>query len=367
MALFSLIVRDEKAYERGKPILFQFPVGLLRGRKVREFSKPIVVVSKCITFEPVRWNGQIIASEFVEKLKPYVNFVPVCPEVEIGLSVPRDPIRIVLVNGEKRLLQPATGLDFTDKMTKFSDSFLDSLNSVDGFILKSGSPSSGFKNVKVYPSIEKVSSVAKSSGFFGGAVLQRFPNLAIEDERRLINPRIREHFLTKLFTLASFREVKKSRKVRDLVKFQSDNKYLFTAYNQKELRILGKLAANQEQKAFDETMADYEAHLYYALARTPSAGANINVMLKIMGYFSQQLSKDEKSFFLGSVDRYKAGRLPLSACMNVLKAWIVRFKQEYLSSQTVLDPYPEQLMELETVFSEVDGKDYWKKEKTNKP
>jgi uncharacterized protein YbgA (DUF1722 family)/uncharacterized protein YbbK (DUF523 family) len=327
---------------------------------MREFPKPVVVVSKCITFEPIRWNGQIIASEFVEKLKPYVNFVPVCPEVEIGLGVPRDPIRIVLVNGEKKLLQPATGFDFTDKMTKFSESFLDSLEAIDGFILKSASPSSGFKNVKVYPSIEKVSSTEKAPGFFGGAVIQKFPNLAIEDERRLLNPRIREHFLTKLFTLASFRGVKKSGKIRDLVKFQADNKYLFTAYNQTELRLLGKLAANQEHKAFDEIIKNYETQLYNALARTPSAGANINVMSKIMGYFSHQLSKDEKLFFLSSVDKYRAGRLPLSACMSVLKAWIVRFNQEYLSSQTLLEPYPEQLAELETVFSEVDGKNYWK-------
>jgi uncharacterized protein YbgA (DUF1722 family)/uncharacterized protein YbbK (DUF523 family) len=327
---------------------------------MREFPKPVVVVSKCITFEPVRWNGQIIASDFVEKLKPYVSFVPVCPEVGIGLGVPRDPIRIVLVNGEKRLLQPATGLDFTEKMENFSESFLNSLDAVDGFILKSGSPSSGFKNVKVYPSIEKVASVGKSPGFFGEAVLQKFPNSAIEDERRLLNPRIKEHFLTKLFTLASFREVKKSGKIRFLVKFQSDNKYLLTAYNQKELRILGKLAANQEKKAFDEISKTYETHLYNALARTPSVGSNKNVMLKIMGYFSNQLSKDEKSFFLSSIDKYKAGRLPVSACLNVLKAWIVRFKQEYLSSQTVLEPYPEQLSELETVYSEVDGKNYWK-------
>ena len=325
-----------------------------------EFPKPVVVVSKCITFEPVRWSGQKIANAFVEKLKPYVDFIPVCPEVEIGLGVPRDPIRIVLLNGEKRLLQPATGLDFTEKMKSFSESFLDSLNGVDGFILKSGSPSSGFKNVKVYPSIEKVASIAKSPGFFGGAVIQKFPNLAIEDERRLLNPRIREYFLTKLFTLASFREIKKSGKVKDLVKFQSDNKYLFTAYNQKELRILGKLAANQDHNTFGETIDNYETHLYYALSHTPSVGSNINVLLKIMGYFSHQLSKDEKTFFLSSVDKYRAGRLPMSACLSVLRAWIVRFKQEYLSSQTVLEPYPEQLAELETIFSEVDGKNYWK-------
>ena len=327
---------------------------------MKEFPKPVVVVSKCITFEPVRWDGQIIADEFVDKLKPYVDFIPVCPEVGIGLGVPRDPVRIVLVDGEKRLLQPATGLDFTDKMKEFSGSFLDSLEAVDGFILKSGSPNSGFKNVRVYPSIGKVASTGKSSGFFGEAVLQKFPNLAIEDERRLLNPRIRQHFLTKLFTLASFREVKKSGKVKSLVKFQSDNKYLLTAYNQKELRILGKEAANQEHKAFDETIKNYETHLYYALARTPSVGANINVMLKIMGYFSSQLSKNEKSFFLSSIEKYRLGRLPLSANLNILKAWIVRFKQEYLSNQTVLEPYPEQLVELETVFSETDEKNYWK-------
>jgi uncharacterized protein YbgA (DUF1722 family) len=245
-------------------------------------------------------------------------------------------------------------------MKRFAETFLDSLKAVDGFILKSGSPSSGFKNVKVYPSIEKVASISKAPGFFGEAVLQKFPSLAIEDERRLLNPRIKEHFLTKLFTLASFRAVKKSGKVRDLVKFQSDNKYLLTAYNQKELGILGKLAANQEHKTFHETIDNYETHLRNALARTPSVGSNINVMLKIMGYFSDQLQKDEKSFFLNSVDRYKAGRLPLSACLSVLRAWIVRFKQEYLSSQTILEPFPEQLAELETTFSEVDGKNYWK-------
>jgi uncharacterized protein YbbK (DUF523 family) len=151
---------------------------------LRVFPKPVVVVSRCITFEPVRWDGRIIASEFVEKLKPYVRFVPVCPEVEIGLGVPRSPISIVLVNGERRLLQPSTGLDFTEKMNSFAESFLNSMGEVDGFILKSGSPSSGFKNVKIYPKMEKSASIAKGPGFFGKAVLEKFSYSAIEDERR---------------------------------------------------------------------------------------------------------------------------------------------------------------------------------------
>jgi uncharacterized protein YbgA (DUF1722 family) len=124
---------------------------------------------------------------------------------------------------------------------------------------------------------------------------------------------------------------------------------------------LGKITANTEKKLFQDLLRDYETHLHHAFARTPSTGAYVNVLMKIMGYFSHQLSKDEKSFFIDSVDKYRAGRLPLSALLSILRAWIVRFKQEYLSIQSVLAPYPEQLTELESAFSEVGGKDYWKK------
>jgi len=127
--------------------------------------KPIVVVSKCITFSPVRWDGTIIASEFVEKLKPYVEFVPVCPEVEVGLGVPRSPIRLVSKDGRIRLIQPSTGLDLSEKMEAFAERFLGSLNDVDGFILKSASPSSGFRNVKIYPRAEKSASIDRGRVF----------------------------------------------------------------------------------------------------------------------------------------------------------------------------------------------------------
>jgi len=329
---------------------------------VKDFPKPNVVISKCITFAPVRYNGQIITSEFVDKLKPYVNSIPVCPEVEIGLGTPREPVRIVQAKGERRLLQPATGLDFTEKMITFAESFLNSLSDVDGFILKRGSPSSGLKNVKIYPSIQKSAPIGKGPGFFGEAVLRKFPNLTIEDELRLINLKIREHFLTKLFALASFRQVKKSEQMKNLVRFHSENKYLLTAYNQKELRILGKLVANQEHKLLPELLKEYQEHLFLAFSRTPSIGSYINVLLKILGYFSSQLSKDEKAFFLNSVEKYKAGRLPISANLSILRSWIIRFKQEYLSMQSFLEPYPEPLTVLESSFSPSLSKDYWKKD-----
>jgi uncharacterized protein YbgA (DUF1722 family)/uncharacterized protein YbbK (DUF523 family) len=322
--------------------------------------KPIVVVSKCITFSPVRWDGTIIASDFVEKLKPYVEFVPVCPEVEIGLGVPRSPIRLVSRNGKIRLIQPSTGLDLSEKMEEFSGSFLGSLKAVDGFILKSASPSSGFRNVKIYPRAEKSASIARGSGFFGGAVLKKFPNLAIEDERRLLNPRIKEQFLVKLYTLANFREVKQKKSIQALIKFQSENKYLLTAYSQKQLHILGKIVANQEKRPIESILNLYETYLYDVFLRPPSIGSNINVLLKILGYFSNELIAEEKAFFLKTTEQYKKGALPLSACKSVLRSWIIRFKNDYLSSQTFLEPYPDELVDLDSYAAEFMAKEYWK-------
>lgn len=198
---------------------------------MRSFSKPSVIVSKCLEFDACRYNGQLISDGFVRNLQKFVRFIPVCPEVEIGLGIPREPIRIVLKGESLRLQQPATGLDLTKEMTDFAHTYLDALRDVDGFILKSRSPSCGPKDVKVYT--EGSIPAGKNSGLFAQEVLARFSNLAIEDEGRLRNFAIREHFLTKLFTLASFRRVKKQGTMKSLVLFQSENKLLLMSYNQK--------------------------------------------------------------------------------------------------------------------------------------
>ncbi|MDY7041890.1 MAG: DUF523 domain-containing protein, partial [Chloroflexota bacterium] len=147
-------------------------------------TRPRVIVSKCLGFAPCRYNGVTINDAFVQRLQPHVTFLPVCPEMEIGLGAPRDPVRIVLMEDQLRLMQPATGADLTDRMRAFADTFLDSLTGVDGFLLKTRSPSCGTKDVKVYPGDRKVGSVAKKAGFFGGAVVGRFSHLAVEDEGR---------------------------------------------------------------------------------------------------------------------------------------------------------------------------------------
>ena len=326
---------------------------------MRDFNKPRVVVSKCIEFEPVRYNGQMMTSDLVRSLKPLVEFIPVCPEVGVGLGVPREPIRIVKAGDGLRLIQPATGLDLTARMNRFSREFLDALPEVDGFILKSKSPSSAMKDAKIYPSTEKVSPLGKGPGFFGGAVLGRFGHLAVEDERRLLNPRIRMHFLTKLYTLADFRAVKNSGSANRLIDFQARNKLLFTAYSQKDLHAMGRITAQLKGKQFQDTITAYQSHLWKALRQPPRRGANENVLTKASGYFTSKLSKNEKTFFLDAVAKYRTGKFPLSTPLNVLKSWVIRFNEEYLMQQTFFEPYPETLMETETTAQDKE-KDYWK-------
>lgn len=313
---------------------------------MREFTRPEVVVSKCLGFAHCRWNGQTISDDFVALLEPFVTYHQVCPEVEIGLGVPRDPIRVVAQDDDLYLMQPATGADVSDRMRSFTQEFLDGLPAIDGFLLKSRSPSCGIKDVKVYPSTEKTGPIGKARGFFGGAVVERFPYLAIEDEGRLRNFTIREHFLTQLFALADFRTVKQAGAMGALVDFHTRNKYLLMAYNQQVLRRLGRIVANHEQRPAAQVLEDYERHLAEALARAPRFTAHINVLMHTMGYFSGQLTAQEKDLFLEYLEKYRAEHIPLSAAISVMRAWIVRFGDAYLMRQTYFEPYPEPLVEI---------------------
>ncbi len=325
---------------------------------MKGFTRPIVVVSKCIEFEPVRWDGRIISSDFVKQLKDYADFVPVCPEVEIGLGIPREPLRLVKKDEQVHLLQPATGLDLTQQMETFSKKFLNSLGNVDGFILKSKSPSSAIKDARIYPSEKRVAAIGHGPGIFGKTVMEKFSNKAIEDEKRLLNQRIREHFLTKLYTIADFRKVREASNGNALVDFQGRNKLLLTAYSQIQLHITGQLVAERKRKPLSENLVEYEKHLSEALKRPPKIGANCNVLTKAAGYFTSKLTHEEKAYFLDTVEKYRAGLQPLSAPLSILKSWTIRFKEDYLNQQTFFEPFPEKLRILKNENSQ-EEKDYW--------
>jgi uncharacterized protein YbgA (DUF1722 family)/uncharacterized protein YbbK (DUF523 family) len=313
---------------------------------MREHPRPTLVMSKCLELEACRYNGQMVRAPFVLKLMPFVELAPICPEVEIGLGIPRAPIRLVQRGKALHLYQPDTERDVTEAMLDFNDRFLGGLGDVDGFILKSRSPSCGIKDTKVYGGPDGKEPFGKGAGMFGGAVLEQFPLAAVEDEGRLTNYRLRHHFLTKLFARASFRTVKASGAMAQLVRFQTENKLTLMAYHQTELRALGRIVANPDRQPFGEVAAAYEEHLARALARPPRSTSNINVMMHALGYVSDGLSAQEKRHFLHALDEYRAGRMSVSAPLVLLQSWIERFDQPYLRAQTYLEPYPRELMDL---------------------
>jgi uncharacterized protein YbgA (DUF1722 family)/uncharacterized protein YbbK (DUF523 family) len=303
-------------------------------------------MSKCLELDACRYNGQLIRAPFVLTLMPFVELAPICPEVEIGLGIPRPPIRLVQRDKALTLYQPDTDRDVTQAMLDFNARFLGGLGEVDGFILKSRSPSCGIKDTKVYGGPEGKEPFGKGAGMFGGAVLERFPLAAVEDEGRLTNYRLRHHFLTKLFARASFRAVKASGAMAQLVRFQTEHKLTLMAYHQTELRALGRIVANPDKRPFAEVAAAYEEHLTHALERPPRSTSNINVLMHALGYVSDGLSAKEKRHFLHALDEYRAGRMSLSAPLVLLQSWIERFDQPYLGGQAFFEPYPRELLDL---------------------
>ncbi len=309
----------------------------------RAFAKPIVVVSKCLEFEACRYNGERISSSFIERLEPHVRFRPVCPEVEIDLGTPRDPIRIYLQDEKKALYQPDTRKHLTRKMNAFSGRFLASLEEVDGFILKAKSPSCAITDAKIFPAPASIRHVAHGSGVFAGAALERFSKRAFVDEAGLNEPEVRAGFLTKIFALAGFREAGKSGRTARLVRYQAENKLLFMAYHQENMREMGRIAVNHEKREFGEVVSAYESALLRLLAHPPARASYVNALTHAMGHFSEKTNREEKSRFLATLEEYLEGKIPLSESLEMLREWSARSGSEYLEAETLFEPYPRAL------------------------
>ncbi|MDN7026187.1 DUF1722 domain-containing protein [Methanoculleus sp. FWC-SCC1] len=324
---------------------------------MRRFATPNVVVSRCIEFDRCRYNGDVIASPIVRQLKEYVRFLPVCPEVAIGLGVPREPIRLVAPEGNVRLVQPATGRDLTERMETFTDTFLDSLREIDGFILKSRSPSCGTRDVHVYAGTGRSAVVDRKSGLFAREVQRRFAHLAVEDEGRLRNHRIREHFLTKLFTLAEFRGVSEAASPERLAAFHTEHTLLLQAYNRHEAAEMARIAGDRSIPP-DTASEAYARHLSHALSRPPDAEAYIRVMTGVVQALADRLSPQERGLFRDAIGKYQDGFTSRCPAINILKTWVVRFDDPFYQQQSIFAPYPDALLDVEEVRSD-RGRDLW--------
>jgi len=300
--------------------------------------KPRIVLSRCFS-EPTRYNGSRIFDEFVEELKNYVDYIEICPEVDIGLGIPRKNLIIVRENDKKRLIQQETGKDFTELILSYSQKTIKKFDNIDGFILKAKSPSCGVGSAKVYKD-NKIT--GKTNGFFTEIVKLKFPYLPVEDEGRLRNKEIRKHFLTRIFAFAELREICEKQKINNLIFFHTKYKYLLLTYNQKILKELGKIVADGKMSVC-EKFQKYKELFYKAFMRKPSSKKHINTILHIYGHFSKYLNKEEKIQFLNLIEKYKKGKLEIEILIELLKNFALRFKDEYIKIQKYFQPYPEDL------------------------
>lgn len=303
---------------------------------------PRIVVSACLGFAAVRYNGGLIPDPVVEALKAYAELIPICPEVAIGLGVPRPPIR--LVQGEKgpRLIQPEPeAKDLTAEMEAFSQSFLDGLQA-DGFILKNRSPSCALKDARIYG--PKGNLLGRGAGLFTREVLRRFPLHPVEEEGRLTNPLLRAQFFTRVFALARLRHVAN---LEDLRAFHARYKLLLMAHSPKDTQALGRLLAAGHQAPFPEVLAQYREGFLKATLHPPKPGGLANALQHAFGHFKRGLSPREKAHFLDLLEEIRRNRrgadlapLGLKEALALLRSWSLRFEEGHLEGQALLEPFP---------------------------
>lgn len=306
--------------------------------------KPRVVISACLNGEKVRYDSNSIDHPFVKKLLKYIEPINVCPEISIGLSVPRDPIIVVKKEDNLVLYQPSTKKDLTAKMLDFSQSFLSSLKDIDGFLLKSKSPSCGVSGTKIFSSFESKSTLYRHRGLFAMEVFKHFPYYPIEDEGRLNDYEIRDFYLIKIFSFCRLRLFENSAKeMKELIKFHQENKLILMTQSQQKLKLLGRIVANKEKVSFKEVIKNYVSEFIKAFSRKPSKKSKVNTLMHAFGYVSRSLNKKEKEHFLNLLEKYKNDMVPYLVPFEMLKSFIYRTENEYLTSQHFFNPYPEEL------------------------
>jgi len=281
------------------------------------WPRPRLVVSACLELESCRYDGQRIRARFVHRLLEHADLIPV--------------------------LQPVNDLDVTDRMPAFADSFLMGIGAVDGFLLKSRSPSRVPRGVKAYgegggPRSEK------HPGLFAAAAAARYPSLPLEDEGRLTNYQLRSHFLTRLFLTARLRELPET--MAAIVGFHAANKLLLLACSEIDARSLGRIVANPTKDPPGVVKRRYHRAYAAAIAHHPRPGPIVNAMMHAFGHLSTDLLPAERSVFLEVVEGYRLRRLPLEAPMALIRGWNARQRRAWLEEQTLLRPYPDALHDL---------------------
>jgi uncharacterized protein YbgA (DUF1722 family)/uncharacterized protein YbbK (DUF523 family) len=302
-------------------------------------------VSTCLLGEHVRFDGGHKRDPFlVETFGRYVEWVPVCPEVETGLGVPRESMHLRRVADEVRLVTTKTGIDHTDAMRRYAARRVAALSAHElcGYVLKKSSPSCGMERVKIYG---RSGPLASGRGLFAEALLKAFPHLPVEEEGRLSDPRLRENFVERVFAYRRLRSLFNSRwTVGRVVAFHTAHKMQLMAHSPRLYAELGRLVAGAKALARPVLQASYEAQFMTALEVMATPKRQVNVLQHILGYFTDQLDGPARHELIELIEDYGRGMLPLVVPLTLVRHYVRRFTIAYLQGQTYLEPHPKELM-----------------------
>ena len=299
-------------------------------------------VSACLLGQQVRYDGGHKHDRYItDILGEYLEFVPVCPEVEAGFPIPRETFRLVGDPENPRLVTTRGRVDHTERMNAWAEKRVRELEKEDlcGFIFKKDSPNSGLMRVKVYN--DKGMAEKNGVGLFARAFTRHFPLVPVEEEGRLNDAKLRETFIEQIFTLKRWRKMRtKGRSMKNLVDFHTRHKLLVLSHSPAHAKRMGKLVAEGKQMPIGEVYAQYEGLLIETLRMKTTVKKNMNVLEHILGYFKEQLSADEKQEVLEIFDRYRREFLPLIVPVTLLNHYVRKYDQPYLKQQVYLNPHP---------------------------
>jgi len=303
-------------------------------------------VSSCLLGAKVRFDGGHKRDCFLsDVLGDWFEWVAVCPEIDIGLGIPRPSIRLVHDQPVPRLIQPVTGEDLTERMEAYSQTKVDEMKAVglDGYILKRASPSCGMERVKVFG---KGGSPTKNGvGVFARVLMNRWPTLPVEEEGRLNDPTIRERFIEHVFCRHRWSSLVRRGLTRGtLVEFHTAHKLLLLAHNEAGYRRLGRIVAGVGAMPDHELFSSYETEFHGTLNHKATVKRHTNVLYHVLGYFKKVFDSFEKREAVQLIEDYRLGMVPLVVPITLLRHHVLKHHIEYMMGQLYLEPHPRELM-----------------------
>ena len=305
-----------------------------------------VGISRCLLGEEVRFDeGHKRDTFLTEVLGRYVEWVPVCPEVEAGLGTPREAMRLVGDPQDPRLVTIKSGTDHTRALETMTKNRIEELKELDlsGYVFKKGSPSCGIERVRIYNEHGRPSRIGV--GLFARAFIEQFPLISVEEEGRLCDPTLRENFIERVFCYRRWQDLVQSGVTRQaLVQFHTIHKYLLLAHHPKQCEVLGRLIGQAHQHRPKELAHRYGKLFMKALTVKATVRKHVNVLQHILGYFKERLGAHEKAELLGMIGDYHHGLTPLIVPLTLIRHYVQIFDVTYILDQVYLNPHPKEIM-----------------------